>query len=89
MIAALAYFGAALWFSGYVVRLLYIAATRGYVMALTRPISDTVETPQTRTGNPQKFWANVAAASLLLPLALASLWFSATHLYEAFNLQAI
>ena len=89
MIWALVYFGAALWFNWYLIRLLYIARTRGYVMALSRPFIDTIETPQTRTDNPQKFWANIIVAIILLPLAISALWFSAAGLYAAANLQGI
>ena len=83
MIWAFLYFAAAVWFTWFVVRLLYVAATKGYVMALTRPFADTVEAPQTRRENPQKFWANVIVALVLLPLALGGLYFSSTELYAA------
>ena len=83
MIWRFVYFGCALWFTWWDARLLYVAATKGYVMALTRPFMDTVETPQTREGNPQKFWANVVVGLLLLPVALGALYFSSTDLYAA------
>jgi hypothetical protein len=80
VIGALVYFGAALWLNWYILRVLYIAKTRGYVMALTRPFIDTVETPQTRADHPKKFWANVIVATLCLPIAIGGLWFSAADL---------
>ncbi len=83
MIWLFVFFGCAVWFTWYVLRLLYVAATKGYVMALTRPFIDTVETPQSRRGNPQKFWANVIVAILVSPLALGGLYFSSTELYAA------
>jgi hypothetical protein len=76
-------FCCSLWFTWWIGRLLYIAATKGYVMALSRPFADTVETPQTRDGNPQKFWANVIFGVLFLPVALAGLYFTSTDLYAA------
>lgn len=89
MIAAFVYFAAALWFNWHIFRLLYIAGSRGYVMALSRPFIDTVETPQTRTENPQKFWANVIVATFLLPLAVGGLWDSSTRLYALINLRGV
>ena len=83
MIWRIAYFGCALWFTWWDLRLLYVAATKGHVMALTRPFADTVETPQTREGNPQKFWANVIVGAILLPVALGGIYFSSTELYAA------
>ena len=83
MIWLIIFFGCTLWLNWYLGRLLYIAATRGYVMALTRPFVDTFETPQTRQGNPQKFWANVIVAVALLPIALGGLYLSSTELYAA------
>ncbi len=83
MIWHLFYFAAAIWMNWYFMRLLYLAATRGYVMALTKPFTDTVETPQTRSDNPQKFWANVVVALVLLPVCWGALYFSATELYAA------
>jgi hypothetical protein len=77
------FFAAAVWFNWFIARLLYVAATRGYVMALTRPFVDTVDTPQTRKDNPQKFWANVIVALILVPVALGGLYFSSTELYAA------
>ena len=77
------YFATAIWMNWYLARLLYVAATRGYVMALTRPFVDTVETPQTRKDNPPKFWANVIVAVVLVPVALGALYFSSTELYAA------
>ena len=83
MIGSLIFFGAAVWFTWFVLRLLYVAATKGYVMALTRPFADTVETRQTREGNPQKFWANVIFGVITLPIALGGLYLSSIELYPA------
>jgi Na+/H+ antiporter NhaC len=83
VIWAVVYFAGAVWFSWYLVRVLWVAATKGYVMALTRPFVDTVETPQTRQGNPQKFWANVVVALLLLPVAVGGLYLFGSELFEA------
>ena len=83
MIWHLFYFAAAIWMNWYFMRLLYVAATRGYVMALTRPFTDTVETPQTRSANPQKFWANVVFALVVLPICWGALYLSSTELYAA------
>jgi hypothetical protein len=83
VISALVYFGCAVWFTWWDIRLLYVAATKGYVMALTHPFTDTIETPQTREGNPQKFWANVIFGVIALPIALGGLYLSSTELYAA------
>ena len=76
---------ASLWFSSYCLRLLYVAWAHGYVMALTNPFQDTVESPQTRSENPSKFWANVVVTTLLLPLALGGVWMSLSDLWAAFH----
>jgi hypothetical protein len=89
VIISIAYFGTTLWLCFYLVRLLYIAGAKGYVMALARPFSDTIETPQTRSENPRKFWANVIVAGGLLPLAVGGVWLSASDLYELLSLQTI
>jgi hypothetical protein len=77
------FFAGATYFTWWDLRLLYVAGTRQYVMALTRPFTDTVETAQTRVGNPQRFWANVVAALALLPIAAGGLYLSAVELYAA------
>ena len=82
MIWAFTYFACALWFTCWIVKLLYIAATRGYVMALSRPFHDVRETAQTRFDNPKKFWANVMVALLLLPMAVGGLYFSTSNLWQ-------
>jgi Mg2+/citrate symporter len=56
-------------------------------MALTNPFSDTVETPQTRTDQPFKFWGNVVVAVVLMPLAIAGLFLSGSILMKALNIQ--
>ena len=81
MIWKLVFLGCAAWFTWWDVRLLYVAATKRYVMALPRPFVDTVEKPQTRDANPQKFWATVVVALLLLPVALGGLYLASTDLY--------
>ena len=81
MIEAAFFFSASAFLSLYLLRLLYVAATRRHVIALSRTIYDeaadpgggpgrVVETPQTMAEKPIKFWANVVVAILLLPLAL-------------------
>ena len=85
MIWHYAFFAIAIWMNWFFIRLLYVAATRGYVMALTKPFADTVETAQTRRDNPQKFWANVVVALILLPVCWGALYFSTTELYAALN----
>ena len=78
MIEAAFFFSASAFLSLYLLRLLYVAATRRHVIALSRTIYDevaggpasNVETPQTMAEKPIKFWANVVVAILLLPLAL-------------------
>ena len=83
MIWDVIYFACAVWLTWWVSKLLYVATVKGYVMALTRPFIDTVETRQTREGSPQKFWANVVFGLIFLPFALAALYFSSIQLYAA------
>ena len=82
MILQVLLFGGTLCFTWWLLRLLYLATAKGYVMALSRPFVDTIETPQTRLENPQKFWANVIVALLLLPLALWGLYLFGSDLLE-------
>ena len=77
------FFISAAYFAWWDIRLLYVAATRQHVMALTRPFDDKVETAQTRVGNPQKFWANVIVALALPPIAAGGLYLSSVELYAA------
>ena len=83
MIWDFVYFGCALWFTWWDARLLYVAATKGYVMALTRPFTDATETPQTLEGNPQNFWANVIFGIVALAIALGGLYLTSIELYAA------
>jgi Mg2+/citrate symporter len=89
MIGRIIYFVCAIWFAVWEVKFLFIAARRGYVMALTRPFIDATETPQTRLEQPQKFWANVVVALVLLPLAVCAVYFSASDLWVAIHKQGI
>ncbi|WP_169829118.1 hypothetical protein [Tsuneonella mangrovi] len=56
-------------------------------MALTNPFRDTIETPQFRTENPGKFWANVVVAIFLLPIAAGGLAIGASELLTALQQQ--
>ena len=82
MIGHIAYFLGAIWFTWWDVRLLYVARTRGYVMA-RRILTSSKEYPITRFEDPQKFWSNVIFGVIFLPIALAGLYFSSTELYAA------
>jgi len=82
LISHIFYLVAAIWFTWWDLKLLYVAGTRGYVMA-RRQLSDPTEYPITREGDASKFWSNVIIAVVLLPIALAALYFSSTELYAA------
>jgi hypothetical protein len=82
VIGHVAYFVAAVWFTWWDSKLLYVAATRRYVMA-RRELFDPTEYPITPEEDRQKFWSNVIIALLLLPVAFAGLYFSSTELYAA------
>ncbi|HWC55636.1 MAG TPA: hypothetical protein VG434_01545, partial [Sphingomicrobium sp.] len=72
MIARIFYFVGAIWFTWRDLRLLYVARTRGYVMA-RRDLSDPTEYPITRNEDSKKFWSNVIIALVLLPIAFGAL----------------
>ena len=82
MIAHIFYFAAAIWFTWWDLKLLYVARTRGYVIA-RRDLSDPTEYPITREEDSNKFWSNVIIALVLLPIAFGALYFSSTELYAA------
>jgi hypothetical protein len=63
-------------------RVLYIAATRGYVFART-DTEDHTQFTISRRDDPSKFWLNVVAAMLMLPVAATALYFASTDLYVA------
>jgi len=85
VIKQLLFAAASAWFLWWDLRLLWIAFTKGYVMALSKPFYDSVETRQTRVDNPQKFWANVIVGVLLLPMAIGAATLAAGVLWTAFH----
>lgn len=84
MIGKFLIFGCSLWLTYFVGNLLYVAKTRGYVMARTKPFEPgSPEVPQTRHNNPQKFWANVIFGIVLLPIVIAGLFLTGSDLLVA------
>ncbi len=83
MLSKLAIFCVSVWFSYYILRLLYIAKTKQYVMARTNSLFERVATPQTRADNPSKFWANVIVALVLSPVAVAGPLITGSELIAA------
>jgi hypothetical protein len=81
------YVAAAVWFACWDLKMLFVAATRGYVMALSDPFFDTVESRQPRTEKPQKFWANVVVGLLLLPVAIGAVYVTGSDLWNALQRQ--
>jgi hypothetical protein len=76
------YFCAGLWMLWFFTRVLFIAGTRGYIFART-DTEDRTEFTVSRQDDPKKFWINVIAALLMLPVAGAALYFSSVDLYAA------